>query len=131
MFNRKWLLTAFVVMLLGVTMAPSTGAAAMPSYNRTMHLTFNRPVALPGVALGSGTYIFELADPMNAWNVVHVLSNDRSRVYYTGFTRVVDRPEGLRSNQAISFFEAAPNKAQPIRVWWPQDDSTGREFIYR
>jgi hypothetical protein len=95
-----------------------------------MYLTFNHPVALPGVALGSGTYIFELADSDNAWDVVRVLSRDRSRVYYTGFTHLIDRPAGMRRNQAISFSEAPATAAQPIAAWWPQDESTGRRFIY-
>ena len=30
-------------------------------------LSFNVPVALPGVTLRSGTYIFELADPSVTW----------------------------------------------------------------
>ena len=46
-----------------VTVAVSSRAAALDG--RTTFLTFNRPVALPGVALGTGTYIFELAAPMS------------------------------------------------------------------
>jgi hypothetical protein len=130
MLNRRRLLTACGVVILGLATAPSTGAVGSPA-NKMMYLTFNRPVALPGVALGSGTYIFELADPNNAWDVVRVLSRDRSRVYYTGFTQLVNRPAGMRHDQAISFSEAPPTAAQPIKVWWPQDDSMGRQFTYR
>ena len=98
--------------------------------DRMTYVKFNRPVALPGVALGAGTYIFELPDPIDAWSVVRVTSQDRRRVYLTAFTRVVDRPKGMRADQVISFGEARASEPQPIKVWWPTGESTGREFIY-
>jgi hypothetical protein len=51
-------------------------------------------------------------------------------VYLTAFTRIVERPRGLRHGQVVSFGEASPSAPQPIKVWWPTSDSTGREFIY-
>ena len=98
--------------------------------DRMTYVKFNRPVALPGVALGAGTYIFELPDPNDAWTVVRVTSRDRRTVYLTAFTRVVERPKGLRPDQVISFGEARASEPQPIRAWWPTGESTGREFIY-
>ena len=130
MLNRRRLLTVLCVVILGLTTAPSTGAFVGLA-NRMTYLTFNQPVALPGVALGSGTYVFELAEPMNASNVVRVLSRDRSRVYYMGFTEVVDRPAGMRSDQFISFLEAPSTAPHPIKVWWLPYESTGRQFTYR
>ena len=98
--------------------------------DRMMFVKFSRPVSLPGVALGAGTYIFELPDANGAWTVVRVTSQDRRKVYLTAFTRIVDRPRDLRPDQVISFGEARPSEPQPIRVWWPTGESTGREFIY-
>ena len=132
MTRRKLLAAVAGVALLGLS-APATRAHENENANdldRLTYVKFNRPVALPGVALGAGTYIFELPDPIGAWSVVRVSSQDRRTVYLTAFTRVVDRPKGLSPNQVISFAEAAPNVPQPIRVWWLPNDSTGREFIY-
>jgi hypothetical protein len=95
-----------------------------------MYLTFNHPVRLPGVVLGSGTYLFEVPDPISAWTVVRVSSASRERVYFSSFTRLVNRPRGLSRRQVVSFGEARADVAQPIAVWWPADESTGREFIY-
>ena len=99
--------------------------------DRMTYVKFSRPVALPGVALGAGTYIFELPDPTDAWSVVRVTSRDRRHVYLTAFTRIVDRPKGMKSDQIISFGEARSSEPQPIKVWWPTGESTGREFIYQ
>jgi hypothetical protein len=82
------------------------------------------------VALRAGTYIFELADPVGAWDLVRVSSRDRRVVYLTTFTRVVDRPNDLGSTQTFSFAEAAANSPLPIKTWWITGQPTGREFVY-
>ena len=130
--TRRTLLAA----VAGLALAGFTAPVATRAHenandlDRMMYVKFTRPVALPGVALGAGTYVFELPDPIDAWNVVRITSQDRHTVYLTTFTRVVERPRGLRADQVVSFREAPPSAPQPIRVWWPAGESTGREFIY-
>jgi hypothetical protein len=126
MLSRKPLVTALAVVILGLATAVSIGAGV--SDNDTMYVTFNRPVALPGVSLGSGTYIFKRLD-LHAHSVVRVLSRDRKINHYTGFTYAVNRPAGLKRDHVISFAEASPDVPQPIAIWWPED-SPGRQFIY-
>ena len=126
MDSRKLLVTAFAVGILGLATAASIRASVA---DHTMYLTFNRPVSLPGVALGSGTYIFEIPDSSGSHDVVRVLSRDRKIVYFGALTRAVDRPAGMKPDQPISFAEAPANLPQPIVVWWPRD-SAGRQFIY-
>jgi hypothetical protein len=93
-------------------------------------VTFSRPVSLPGVALGSGTYIFEIANPDTSANVVRVMSRDRRIAYFMGLTHAVSRPHDLDRKQSVSLGESAAGVAPPITTWWPQDDSTGRQFVY-
>ena len=124
---RKSLVTAVAAGLLGVAATVSIGAH--PNATHTMYVTFNRPVSLPGVTLARGTYIFEIPDATADHHLVRVSSNDRSIVYLTAFTSLVERPAGLKRSQVVSFTEAAPDRALPIAVWWPED-SQGREFIY-
>jgi hypothetical protein len=83
-------------------------------------------VRLPGVSLGSGTYIFEAP----AWEVVQVMTGDRSRVIFQGFTRTVHKPSSLARGQVVSLGESAQGVPAPITVWYPDNESTGREFIY-
>ena len=40
------------------------------------YMTFSRPVSLPGVTLGSGTYIFEFANPRSGSDVLRVVSRE-------------------------------------------------------
>jgi hypothetical protein len=98
--------------------------------HRTTYLTFSGPVALPGVALARGTYVFELAAPQTDPTIVRVLSRDRSTVYFMAFTEMVPRPPGGK-NQRVSLGEAGAGHPVPILAWYPDGDSSGRRFIYR
>ena len=128
MVNRKllWMVCGFAVVAL--TLVPLAGAASTES--KTTYLTFNHPLSLPGVALGSGTYIFEIANPSSGADVVRVMSRDRSISYFMGFTHAVARPHTLRREQMVSLGESATGVAPPITVWWPENESTGRQFVY-
>jgi len=129
--TRRKLLAALAGIAVVVLVGPV--ALARESANdldRMTYLKFTHPVTLPGVELAAGTYLFELPDPMGALEVVRVSSEDRRIVYYMAFTRIVERPKGLRPGEVISFGETRANAPQPITAWWPGGKSTGREFIY-
>lgn len=106
-------------------------ASAIGTANRTTYLTFSGDIALPGVKLAAGTYIFELPDPMTSPTLVRVLSKDRHTVYLMAFTNMVDRPMGAERNKLVTLGEARRGEAPPVVAWFPNDDSRGREFIYR
>jgi hypothetical protein len=105
-------------------------AVAGTCAERTTYLTFSRPVQLPGVALSAGTYVFELADPAAAPSVVRVLSRDRRTTYFMSFTKTAERPRGMRLEASVSIGESVAGFVPPITVWWPNGETTGRQFIY-
>jgi len=120
---------AFAAMTV-VLVATVSAHAWVGTANRTTSLTFGGPVALPGVELRAGTYIFELADASMSNEVVRVWSRDRSRVYLTAFTRSVDRPDNLPLNRTVVMGEARHGAPTPITVWYPIGSDTGHQFIY-
>ena len=128
MSTRKMVLAASLAVILALAIVPSTGA--MGTAQKTTYLTFSGSFQIPGKVLGPGTYIFELPDSQGAWDVVRVSSRDRKTVYLTAFTTVVNRPANLPHDQAVTFGEASKNTPPPLKVWYPQDEPTGREFIY-
>lgn len=128
MLNRRLVWTACAAALFVLALIPQAGAVS--GLSRTTYLTFSKPVRLPGVALGSGTYIFELADPMSAGGVVRVVSRDRKTTHFMGFTHAVPRPHGLPAAAVLSLGESARDAAPPITVWWPIGENVGRSFIY-
>jgi hypothetical protein len=129
MLSRRFapsICSAAIVGLLGAASVHGGETAE----GQTTYLTVNVPVALPGVALAPGTYIFELAKPGERLDVVRVSSRDRLQVYYTGFTELVERPVGLREDRPLSFGESRASSPRPITVWYPPNESIGHRFIY-
>lgn len=129
MSYRKSLLTVCGV-ILGLAVAVSA-SAWVNSAARTTYLTFSGPVGLPGVTLGTGTYLFELAAPNSNLDIVRVMNKERNLVIYTGFTEQVERPAGLPASAQISFAEAPKGVAPPISVWYPQGERVGHRFLYK
>ena len=125
--TRRGMLAVFGLALVGLV-AAAPGDASVDT-ERTIQLTFSKPISLPGVTLGAGTYIFERAAPQSAIEVVRVSSRDRRFVYYMGFTELVQRPRG--NGSPITFGEAPAGAAVPVRDWYPAGTSTGHRFLYR
>ena len=125
---RRFVRSIVCVALLAIGLAAPLHAWF--TEHRTMYVTFGGPVALPGVALARGTYIFELAAPQRDPTLVRVLSRDRSTVYFMAFTHLVPRPADRRA-RTVSLGEPAAGRPAPVIAWYPEGDSNGRRFLYR
>ena len=127
MRNKKMLLAAAVVLLAGFVSAPSSQAARAAS--RAHHLTFSAPVALPGVVLIPGAYIFEV--PEGHVDLVRVRARDTGRALFMAFTEPVSRPATLPAGVVVTLDEAPAGQAQPLATWFPMGEPIGHRFIYR
>jgi hypothetical protein len=127
MWNRRAVQTLCGAGILVLVMAASVNA--LGDARHTAYLRFNTPFALPGVALPSGTYIFELADPGVKMNLVRITSRDRSQVYLVTFTQLVQRPESGVDRQ-VSFGEVPRGVPPPVTAWYPIGESVGHRFVY-
>ena len=122
---------SLAAMALVASAAATVFAEAWPLSNRPHYITFSRAVALPGVELAAGTYIFELAAPDTDQTIVRVSSRDRRHVYLQAFTNRVARPATLKQSEIVTFGEVSGAAAPPIAAWYPPDLESGRQFIYR
>lgn len=128
MMKHTSAVTMLAALALGLALTvPTVGSEASL---HTHHFRFDGAVALPGVTLPPGTYVFERAvatDP----DVVVVRDRARTRVYFLGSTDRVARPRDLGPRSAITLGEARPGAPPPIAAWYPPDTSLGNGFIYR
>jgi hypothetical protein len=108
----------------------ATVVHAWAPINSLTYLTFNRPVALPGVTLGSGTYAFEIVNPLDSADIVRVRDRNRTKVYFSGMTISAKRPERLASDAAVWFGETGAHDPVQIVAWFPPNASRGRQFLY-
>jgi hypothetical protein len=118
-------LACSVVLLAGVTSAP---AAAQPIDKRTV-FTFSAPVAMPGVTLPAGQYVFRLANPDSGRNVVQVVSPDGTKPYGMFFSMRAERFEPASAPE-VRFMETAAGMPAAIKTWWYPGERSGYEFVY-
>ena len=128
MFNLK--VAAVGALFLGLVAAAGSSIAAGNVDEHTNYVTFSRGVALPGVELAAGTYIFETPTNSMSNSVVRVSSRDRKKVYLTAFTRQVSRPNADRGKVLITLGEATSGAVPPVSAWFPIGESVGHQFIY-
>ena len=116
----------FGAVFMGLFIAGSVSAA---TFANTTYLKFSGDVALPGVVLPAGEYVFELADPYTTRSVVRVLNRQRTHAFAQVLTR---RTERRSSNlpATVRLGEARSGSPQPIVAWFPAGQSSGYEFIY-
>lgn len=110
------------------TAISGTAYAQGPSDYRTF-FTFNQPVALPGVTLPPGTYLFRLVDVNGSRRLVQVLSEDARRAYTTLLAIPSQRYEPPAEPE-VRFLETAANMPAAIKTWWYPGNPIGWEFIY-
>ena len=121
-------IAAVGVLFLGVVAAASTNAWSDTSH--TNYLTFSRAVALPGVELTAGTYIFETPSNAMSNSIVRVSSRDRRKVFLTAYTVDVQRPRGDNGKLLVQLGEAPAGAAPPIAAWFPIGEEVGHQFLY-
>ena len=129
MFRDVALLT-YVVVVAAIITASYSQAANVAPLTMANHVTFSDAVMLPGVTLTAGTYVFEAGPGGTNPNIVRVMSLNRQRLYFLGFTSPVVRPAGAEPS-VLTFGEAAGGAAAPILAWYPVGSNQGHGFVYR
>jgi cobalamin biosynthesis Mg chelatase CobN len=111
--------------MLSATLASAQG----PDASRTTIVTFSAPVALPGVTLPAGSYLFKLGDSQVNRNIVQVFDKDRTKIFATILAIPAQRNEPA-DETVITFRETPANMAPAIRYWYYPGERTGQEFAY-
>jgi hypothetical protein len=106
----------------------SAAALAQPADKRT-YFTFSGPVALPGVELPAGKYLFRLGDPTSSRRIVQVMSADGRKPIGLLFSIPAERRD-VANQPEIRFIETPRGAPAAIRTWWYPGERTGYEFIY-
>ena len=121
---KRLITTSVLVVLVG----SASGANAFTSDKRT-YFTFSQPVALPGVTLPAGTYMFRLADDTTSRKVIQVSNKEGTQSFAMLHTMPVYRPDAPRDPE-VRFMETASGAPIAVRAWWQQGERTGYGFIY-
>lgn len=89
------------------------------------HLTFNAPVALPGVALAPGTYIFSRP----ASNVL-LVTNAKRTPYAMLLTTSAPRHNTSDRYEIVLGPPAADGSPRRLEAWFAPGETSGQHLIY-
>ena len=89
------------------------------------HLTFSGPVALPGVALAPGTYIFSRP----AGNILRV-TNARRQPYAMLSTATASRTSPSNHYEVVLGEPLTDGSPRRIEAWFAPGESNGQQLMY-
>jgi hypothetical protein len=118
--------TASVLVVLVHAMASGADAS---TFDKRTYFTFSQSVALPGVTLPAGTYMFRLADPTTTRRVIQVSDKEGTQSYALLLTMPAYRTEAAKDSE-VRFLETPVGAPRAIDAWWYVGDSTGYAFMY-
>jgi hypothetical protein len=122
----KRLASASVLVVLVSALA--SGANAL-TYDKRTYFTFSQPVALPGMTLPAGTYMFRLANPDSSRNVIQVANKEGTQSFAMLNTIRAERPDAPKDSE-IRFRETAAGAPPAVGTYWYMGERTGYEFMY-
>ena len=119
---------SLMLLSLGVFIMSAPLSARADEWNKATTMTFNRPVEVPGMILGPGTYVFKLAD-LSDRNVVQIFNADESHLYEDVLSIPAYR-ENVTDKTVVTFEERAKGAPEAIATWFYPGDNYGEEFVY-
>jgi hypothetical protein len=112
---------------IGVALFASA-AQAQPEDKRT-YFTFSGPIALPGVTLPAGRYMFHIVDTTSSRKVIQVLSDDQKKPYTMANT-IADERRDPPKDATVAFYESPRGAPAAVKSWWYPGETIGYQFIY-
>ena len=123
---KRLISTSVLVVLVG---AASGANAFTTTADKRTYFTFNQPVALPGVTLPAGTYMFRLADDTTTRKVIQVTNKKGTESFAMLHTMPMYRADAARDPE-VRFMETASGAPMAVRAFWEQGERTGYGFVY-
>jgi hypothetical protein len=114
---------------LAIVLAAGALVTRAATDRQTTYVTFSGAVALPGVTLERGSYVFERV-AAGTPDAVVVRGADHRKVYYMGTTQPSQRPVWLVHDRHIVFGERKADAPLPIAAWYPTGETFGYRFVY-
>lgn len=107
----------------------SSTSVTAQTFDQRTYFTFSQPVALPGVTLPAGKYLFRVVDTTSSRRVVQVLDAEGRKSYAMLLSIPAQRHDAPPSPE-VRFMETPSNAPSALKTWWYPGNTIGHEFIY-
>jgi LPXTG-motif cell wall-anchored protein len=128
---RKLVIGLTLATAVAAMLAPPAASAQGAPEDKRVFFSFSGPVAVPGVTLPAGKYLFRLPTSVASGerHVMQVLSADGKHSYAMFFGISANRTD-FPAKPEIRFMETAAGMPAAVKTWWYPGDKAGYEFIY-
>lgn len=120
-------LRAILGLSLGVALWASTAQAQ--TEDKKTYFTFSAPIALPGMTLPAGRYLFRIVDTTTTRKVIQVLSDDGKKPFVMANT-IPDQRRDAPKDATVAFYETPAGAPAAVKTWWYPGETIGYQFIY-
>ena len=127
---KKASLFALGLAVVYVILSATTASAQL--WDKKTVITINQPMEIPGkpaIVLPPGKYVLKLLNSPGTRSIVQFFNADETKLYST-VIGIPDYRLQTPEKAEISFYEAEPGRAHPIRAWFYPGDNYGVEFVY-
>lgn len=114
---------------VGVSVALFASVVQGQPEDKRTYFTFSGPIALPGVTLPAGRYLFHIVDTTTSRKVIQVQSEDQKRSFAMANT-ISDQRRDPPTDATVAFYEAARGTPAAVKSWWYPGETIGYQFIY-
>jgi hypothetical protein len=123
--------STFVRTILGLSLVAATMVASpaqAQTEDKKTYFTFSAPIALPGVTLPAGRYLFHIVDTTTTRKVIQVVSEDGKKP----FAMMNSIPDTRRDpkDATVAFYETPRGTPAAVKSWWYSGETIGYQFIY-
>jgi hypothetical protein len=117
---------------LAVVYVTFSSTAMAQLWDKKTTITINQPIEIPStpaIVLPPGEYVLKLVNSPGTRTIVQFFNADETKLYAT-VMGIPDYRMVIPEKPEISFYEAQPGRAHPIRGWFYPGDNYGVEFVY-
>jgi hypothetical protein len=129
--RNKIIVGSTIALALVAALTVKTASAQTYPEDKRAFFTFSGPVAVPGVTLPAGKYLFRLTGSIATGerNVIQVLSGN-GQTSYAQFFGIAALRTDYAPKPEIRFMETAEGMPAAVKTWWYPGAKDGYEFIY-
>jgi len=119
----------FVVLFCLALLIALAIPASADEWNKKTTITFTDPVAIPGMVLPPGTYVFKLLNSATNRNIVLVYNEEENHLYK--MILAIPNYRLMRNDDTVlRFKEGLRGAPDALRAWFYPADHWGQEFVY-
>jgi hypothetical protein len=126
--TMKLYLTVFAALAMSLMSSALVPSLKASESDKKTTITISQPLAVEGMILPAGQYVFKLLDSATVRDVVYIFNGDETQLITTIIAIHTQRLQ-VTDKTEFSFYDSPAGEATALRAWFYPGDDTG--FLFR